>query len=224
MGGGRRIGRVRLVEVEEGEEAPAAAGLHPPRQGFDADRAVALLVGHRLRGAVGVDGVVVRVEAIGDPRRAPQHVRGDRRSGLQPGRVEPGGERAPGSVEPEAQVVADAVVGRDEPGQHGRVGGQRQRAVAVDVLEEDAFPRQGVDRGRGAGRVSVGWQMVGAQRVDRDQHHGRVAKRAEISPAPAGGGEQKGRRGAAARQSPGRSHVRTLAMSRASRAGGAAFR
>jgi hypothetical protein len=81
-------------------------------------------------------------------------------------------------------------------GEHRRVGGKGERAVGVGVLEEDPVAAESVDlRGRDA-RVAVGGQVVGPQRVDRDEddrgprkRRVRAAPAAREGEARAGGGE-----------------------------------
>ena len=170
----RGVRGVRLVEVEEGEEARVRPGLHPPGQRLHRHGTVALDRGQRLHGPLRLDRVIVEVEALRDPGLAPQHVGRDR--GPRP---PAGGPEAPGQggmriPEREAEVVAHSVVRRQEPGEEGGVSGQGEGAVAVHVLEHHPAARQRVEVRGGPGAVTVGREAVGPQGVDRDQHHGGV--------------------------------------------------
>ena len=69
--------------------------------------------------------------------------------------------------------------------------GQRQRHLAVRVLEEHGVAREGVEGRRLDAAVSIRRQVVGPQRVDRDEDDRRGR------PPPAGRrehGEERGRR------------------------------
>ena len=83
------------------------------------------------------------------------------------GRVCPG-------IEPVAQVVPYTVTRRGEARHHRDVGGQRQRGRGRSVLEEDRIPNQRVEMRCRHRAIAVGRQMVGPQRVDGDEDHGRA--------------------------------------------------
>ena len=144
VGRRRRVGRVRLVEVKESEEAGAPLGRDPARERLHGEGAVALEVADGLRPAFHFDGVVVEVEALRDPRRRPQDVGGDGAPGVPSGRLEASGQRGVIGREPEADVVANAVVRGQEAGQHRGVRGQREGTVAVEIVEHDPLPPQPV--------------------------------------------------------------------------------
>jgi hypothetical protein len=239
IGRRRRVGRVRLVEMQEGEEALSSARLDPGRHRLDGDRAVALLLRQSAVSHVDGDGVVEPVEPGADSRGPAQDVGRHRASGGHARRVIARGQRAPRGIEREAQVVAHAVMGRKEAREERRVRGQGERAMAVDVLEHDAVARERIEVRRPARAVAVGGEMVGAQRIDRDEDDGGVRERPDLAPPAPGGGQHgegheaepgDGDRGRPARapQRPDAgacpSHSRTRAMSRASRARGATRR
>ncbi len=54
--------------------------------------------------------------------------------------------------------------------------GQRLRRMRVRVFEEDAVSREPVDVRRRDLRVPVEWETVGAERVDRNEHHRTAAR------------------------------------------------
>ena len=99
---GRVVGRVRLVEMQEGEEGRLAALRDPAEQRLDRQRAVPLLRPERADRGVDRERVVVAVEAAGDPRRATQHEGRDRGARRPAGTLEARGQcpRALPSVKP----------------------------------------------------------------------------------------------------------------------------
>jgi hypothetical protein len=69
----------------------------------------------------------------------------------------------------EADVVSNAVLERQQPGEDGRVRGQRLRNVRVRALEQDAVRGQRIDRRRPNLGITVRRQSIRPQRIDRDQ-------------------------------------------------------
>ncbi len=199
IGRRRRVGRVRLVEMEESEEARALLGPDPARERLHGHGAVALEVADGLRPPFRLDGVVVEVEALRDPRRRPQNVGGDGRPRVQSGRLEASGQRGVIGREPEADVVAHAVVRGQEAGQHRGVRGQREGTVAVEIVEDDALAAEAVDVGSGPRPVAVEGKVIRAQGVDRDDDDGRIRKyrggpaRGRRPAGPKGRAREKGR-------------------------------
>jgi hypothetical protein len=126
----RRVGLVRLVDVEEEEErlgavAPLEPGFRDRQRLFAAalhlpDRQLA-----RRRGHV----AVVRVEALADTRRLPQHECRHEAAGRPAVRGERPGDRPLIRLDGEAEVVANAVLERQLPGQE--TGVRRQRLGRV---------------------------------------------------------------------------------------------
>ena len=166
---GRRVRRVRLVEVEEREEAARALGLGEARDGFGRDGAVPLQIADRLGPRLRLEGVVPGGEAVGDAGGPPQHE----------GRHGAGGRIARGleavrecpvlRVQREADVVAHAVRRREQAREERRVGGERHRAMAERALEQHSLAGERVEHGRRGLRVAVTAHAVGPQGVDRDQ-------------------------------------------------------
>ena len=63
------------------------------------------------------------------------------------------------------------------PGKHHGVRRQRDRHRGVGALKARAIGRERVDVGSANLLVAVAAEMVGAQRVDRDDHHIRCRSR-----------------------------------------------
>ena len=145
----RLVGRVRVVEVDPGEELLRLHALEPR------EREVHHLVALLLDGAEVHDLVLREVEAVGvvvealveAPARV-EHPGADEGPGRVAGLLQPLGERRRLLLDEEAAVVADAVVRGDEPGEDRRVRGKRQRHRGRGLLEEDALGRHRVDVGR----------------------------------------------------------------------------
>jgi hypothetical protein len=74
-------------------------------------------------------------------------------------------------------VREDAVPPREERRQHRRVTRTGRRQRDVGLLEEQAVFRKPVEERRGLPAVAVAAEMVGAQRVDRDEHDVRLRRR-----------------------------------------------
>ena len=134
----RLVGRVRLVDVEEEEEGAILHALEPragERRGLvapalDAPRGVCA----RRRD----DPILVEIEPAGEAARPAHHPGGDRGAGGVAALLEEPRQRRMGlRVEPVAEVVADAVLERQQAGQDRDVGRQGQRDVGVGVLEQD---------------------------------------------------------------------------------------
>ena len=131
---GRVVGRVRVVEVDPGEEAPLADRLEP------GERVVHDLVAglldraerdHLVLGEVEIVGVLV--EALGEAPLRLEHPGGHEGSRGKARLVQPLGERHLLLVQEEAAVVAHAVVGRHEASEDRRVRreGERDRGGRV---------------------------------------------------------------------------------------------
>ena len=166
-------GRVRLVEVDEEEEGPAAHAAQPGERARHGRRPVALHLADGLR-AGGRHHLVVGVEALVDARGATQHERRDGGPRRVAPRAQHGGERLVLRLELVADVVAHAVLRRQQAGEQRGVRRERERRVAVRVLEHDRVALQPFDRRRLDPLVAVGRQAVGAQGVDRHQHDRRI--------------------------------------------------
>ena len=183
-----RLGRVprhvRLVDVEEVEKRPRGMRVQPALREAEGDAPRALLVGE-ARAVARVERVLVLVEQAGEPRLAPEHVRRDRGPRRVAPRLQQAREvRVPGTVEGEADVVAHAVLRGQEAGEHRDVRRQRHRAGAPRALEEERVPPKAIEMRRLDPRVAVGGQPVGPERVDRDQHDGRLREALGDAGAP----------------------------------------
>ncbi len=187
---GGRVGRVGLVKMQEREEAPALPGLDETREGLHRGRAIPLEVAHRLGAGGGLERVVVGVEALGDAGGGAQHIRRDRPARAQARRFEAGGERLVLGGQAEAEVVPHAVARGQESGEQRGVGGQRHRAVGIDVLEHDPLASKPVQAGRASFAVAVERQVIGAQRVDRNQYDRGVSIGRDSAGRATGRGEE----------------------------------
>ncbi len=193
---GRGIGGVWLVEMEEEEEGAAGGARPHPGQG----RARAVGAG-TLRLVAQVGGrrhaVVVEVEARGEAGGGgAEHRRRDHGAGVVARLLEEARqERVPGTVEGEPRVVAHPVHRRQLAGEQRDVRRQGHRVVAVGSLEQQGVAAQRVDGRRRHAAIAVGRQVIGAQRVDRDQHHRRTGVGGRRAAAAAGsGGRQDSQR------------------------------
>ena len=174
---GRLVGRVRVVEVDPGEELLRLHALEPLER--EVHHLVALLLdGAEVHDLVlrQVEAVGVVVEALADPPLRVQHPgpdEGARRPATLPQAL---GERRQLLLDEEAAVVADTVPRRDEPGEDRRVRGQGERHRGRGLLEQDALGRQRVDVRRLDAPEPVAAQAVGAQRVERDDDDVQVRR------------------------------------------------
>ena len=96
----------------------------------------------------------------------------------------------------EPDVVAHAGFERQAAREQRGVRRQRLRRVRVRALEDHAVGGERVDRGRPHVLVSVGGQMIGPQRVDRNDDDRAADRRrcARVAPS-ADRGEQRPQRG-----------------------------
>ena len=135
--------------------------------------------------------------------------RGDERRGLEAARVQLGGERR--HVWPTRAGRCRARRGRRiAAGEQRRVRRQRDRRGGVGALEGGAALREPVERRRPRPRVAVGADVVGAQRVDGDQHDRFRARRAST---PACVGRMHGATSIANTHENGRCRCTTIALS-----------
>ena len=171
----RRVRRMRLVEVKKREHLRVGLTIEPGAERVDGEAAVALRVGQRFTTPCHLDRIVEEVEPVGDARLMPQNVRrhgGARRvaAGFEARR-----ERAAGGLQRVPDVVANAVVSGKESGHQRCVRRQRQRAMAVHIVEHDRVAAKSIQHRRRSVSVSVERQTIGAQRVDGDQNDRRAA-------------------------------------------------
>ena len=187
---GRLIRRVRLVDVQEQEERLRLDAVGP------GEGAARRLEPGSLQRAeiprpfhVPAHRVVERIEGVADAGRAAQDVGRHRGSGgVAVGAKHARQRRVTGAVEAIAEVAPHPVLGGQQPRQQGQVRRKRERTVAVGVVEQDRIALESVDVGRHDLGVTVGGEMIGAQRVDRDQDDGS----ARVRPRAAGDGERQG--------------------------------
>ena len=113
--------------------------------------------------------VVVDLEALVQPVVGVQHDGRDHRTGRVAGGAEALGQGRHLRGNPEAAVVAHAVLEREEPGHHRRVGGQGHRAHRARLIEAHARPGQLVERVTPPRGRPVAPQGIRARRVERHQ-------------------------------------------------------
>ena len=175
---GRVVGRVRIVEVDPGEEALRAHRFEPRER--VRHHLVALLLDGAERDHLvlrEIELVRVDVEALAEAPLALEHPGRDERSGREAALAQPLRERHLGVVEEEAAVVAHAVMGRDEPGEDRRVRRERERNGGGRVVEDDAVARERVDVRREVGAKAVAAQPIRAGRVERHDDQVQLASR-----------------------------------------------
>ncbi len=166
------------------------ACVQPARHRFDRARTgdVALRV-LRVRTHAALVDVEPLAEAVGRIE-----VRSAEESGrAPPGVAKHGGDGARGLREPHP-VVHEAVRRVAQPGEHGRVCGQRPRSRADGRLTARTLAREAIDGRAGRLPVSVATEVVEAQGIDRDQDHvgasGAMVRRGVGPSTPCGGQEQ----------------------------------
>ena len=188
----RRVRLVRLVEMEEEKRARGAGGCEPLLGDRFRRAAVALhltdaRVERRLRHLA-----VEEVESLADSRLLAQHEGRDDGRRRVPAVAEHLRQHPFARLDGEADVVAHAGLERQAPREQRGVGRQRLRRVRVGALEHDAVCGKRVDGGRLHLRVAVGRQMIGAQRVDRDEDDRSARRRRRARVAPSADGSQRG--------------------------------
>src|SRR4051812_39425792 len=141
--------------MKECKDALAVVAVDPRSERVHGLRAIALGVGQRLAAAGHLDAIVEEVEAAADACLMPQDECRNSRAGGVAGGLEARGERPLVRTERIADVVADAVVRRQETREKRRMRRQRQRTVAVDILEDDAFAAQSIEGRRRSAAVAV---------------------------------------------------------------------
>ena len=171
VGLGGPVAGVGIVEVDPEEEArrrigePGERGVHHPVCAPLGDARAA------APAAPEAERVVVDVEAPRETEATVEDERGDEGRGREALALERLGEGRDAGGEDVHGVVTDAVLRRVHARQQGRVGGQREGRRREGALEARALRGEGVEPGRRAGDAPVAAEGVGAQRVDRDEHH-----------------------------------------------------
>ena len=138
----RRVRRVRLIEMEKGEERLAGVAVDPGGQRVGGDLPVALRFGERFARTGDGQPVVEEIEPAIDAGLVAQHVRRDRGAGDVARGLEPDGECALGGRDGVADIVADAVMQGQPAAQQRRVRGQRERSLAEHLFEHEAIACQ----------------------------------------------------------------------------------
>ena len=206
VGRRRREVEVHVPHVHEREEGALLLRLHPRVRlvvdALVADVGVGLAhhvdVVHPLVARVAVelarDGTAVDValEALVQPERRVQvRPREEPRGAVARG-AEALGERRELRRERRRLHVRAAVHGVGQRREHRRVRGQRPRRARHVGLEQDALARQRVDARRRLALVPVARQVVGPERVDRDQEHVRPDVPGRVGAAAGRGQRERG--------------------------------
>ena len=184
----RIVRRVRLVQVEEREQPCGRLPIDPRGERLDGQSSIALRLRQRFTGAGDFDRVVVKIEAASDAGLVSQHVRRHGRARRVAGGLESIGNRLAAGDEAESDVVAHAVMQRQQSCEQRRMRRQRQRTVTVEIVEDDPVAAETVEDGRVAASIAVERKVIGAQRVDRDEDHRCAAihaRRRRTTAAPA---------------------------------------
>jgi hypothetical protein len=167
---GRIVGRVRIVEVQPGEELLRLVGLQPGERVVDDFPAAPRHVGERDAAVLReIELVEVRVEPLVQPPFAVEHEGSDERAGLPAAGLERVRKRHVRRIEHVSAVVAHAVLGRKQAREDRRMRRKRERRRGRDVLEQRPLARKTIERGRRGGRVTVGADAIRSRRVERDQ-------------------------------------------------------
>ena len=181
---GRAVWFVRLVEVQEKEEAVRRQRVQPRVRGGQRLRPRPLDLGRRAVGGHRRKRRIVDVEALPDAGLGAQHEGGNEPPGLVSRRTKHRGQRRRPLAQREPQVVADLVLERQPAGEHRRVGGQRLGRVRVGAVENDRFPRERRQRRRPSRRIAVDRQPIGAERIDDNQDDRPTGRRSQAGVFP----------------------------------------
>ncbi len=182
---GRRVRFVRLVEVQKQKRARRALRIEPVLGHFFRFAAIALDLPdaqfRRRRRHVAVE----EIKTLRDAGFLPQHVRRDDAARREAAVVEHLRQHALARLHDEADVIAHTGLERQPPGEERRVRRQRLWRVRIRVIEHDAVGGKRVDCRRLDLGVAVDRQVIGAQRVDRDQDDRSADWRGRPRVAPA---------------------------------------
>ena len=166
----RLVGRVRVVEVDPGEERLLRAALEPGQRSVDH------LVGGPLHAAevevlvlLQVEAIVVDLEALVEAPPAVEDERADERSRRVALLPQGFGDRLLLRPQRGVSVDAHAVMGRVHARHDRGVRRLGQRRRRGGLGEEDAAPREAVEVRGARPRIAVAAEMVGARRVQRDE-------------------------------------------------------
>ena len=201
---GRVVRRVRVVQVDPGEERPAFGAVDPRERLVDRLVAGPLDGAQRHRALLAeVEVVEVGVEALVDAPLRVEDVGGDEAAGAVAVGLQDLGERQLVRAEEEASVVAHAVLGRELAGEQARVRGQGERRDRLGLLEQDALAGELIEGRRLDVLRAVRLHAVGARRVERHHHQvqrlprhagGQGAQRLAFRPAERAGIPEPDRR------------------------------
>ena len=200
----RIVGRVRVVEVHPREKRRlivVVSGFGPffVVSGFSrtqpSDEGIRDLVGAPLRSLLArvalVKLLVEGVETLAETERSGHRVCADKRRRTIAAPLQQGRQRQVVLTETEYHVVAHAVHRWVKARQDRRVRRSGERRRGLHLFEPDAFRRKRVKRWRRARGRAVHTNVIGTERVDRDEQQvwmSRASPPAEHPP-----GQQRGR-------------------------------
>ena len=164
---GRLVRRMRVVEMNPGEEALVAVLAEPCERAIDHVRPPPLdhVHGRRVRKLVEIELVEVAIEALRDPPASIEHERADESAGAIPVLLQDLGERALIVAKVEAAVVADAMPAGKRAGHERGMRRQRQRHHRRRLLEAEPGARQRIDPRRLGGGIPVAAETIRANGV-----------------------------------------------------------
>ena len=139
-------------------------------------------VGHQVAGtlhffqirflqAIEIEVVVVKIESAIQPKARIEHRRTDHGAGGVSVFLEHGSQGGLARSQLVSGEIVHAAPHGVSPGKHYGVRGQRDRHRSVGALKARALGRQRVDVRSANLLVAVASEMVGAQRIDSDDHH-----------------------------------------------------
>ena len=139
---------------------------------------------------------IEELETATDAGLLPQQIRGDDAAGRETAIAQHLRQEPLAGLHDEADIVPHAGFERQPSRQDGGVRGQRLRRVRVRALEHHAVGRERIDRRRLHVFVAVRRQVIGPQRVDRDQDDRPVdgSRGASETPAAESGQDRTERR------------------------------
>ena len=166
----RIVRRVRVVEVQPGEEALRRVLVQPGCRVVDHFTRAARHVAERDRLVLRhVELVDVRVEPAVQPPFRVENEGAHERARLPASVLEDAGQRRVPAIEDVSPVVADAMLRGQQAGEDRGVRRQGQRRRGKRLLEQHPLGRQPIQVWRGGGAIAVRPEPIPPRRVERDE-------------------------------------------------------